>query len=123
MLRDVKEEKAVDGVIDAQPRLKKSSGKKVFEVQPGMDWHKGKALLWLLERLGLDGEDVVPLYMGDDTTDEDAFGSLPDRGIGIVVMEEPRPTKASYALKNPEEVEIFIRRLAEIMLRKETDAS
>lgn len=39
-----------------------------------IDWNKGKAVEFLLESLGLCGkEDVLPIYVGDDKTDEDAF--------------------------------------------------
>lgn len=47
---------------------------KVFEVRPVIDWNKGKAVEFLLESLGLnESEDVLPIYVGDDRTDEDAF--------------------------------------------------
>jgi trehalose 6-phosphate phosphatase len=90
------------------PRLRRSSGKKIFELQPDVDWHKGKALQWLLTTLGLDCPDVLPLYIGDDVTDEDAYQSLQGRGIGIVVRDEPRPTLAAYALENPDDVNEFL---------------
>lgn len=90
------------------PRLRRSSGKKVFELQPDVDWHKGKAIQWLLTSLGLDRADVLSLYIGDDVTDEDAFRLLRDRGVGIVVRDEARPTQAAYALENPEEVKEFL---------------
>lgn len=46
----------------------------VYEFKPKIDWNKGKALVWLLETLGLDQQDdVFTIYIGDDTTDEDAF--------------------------------------------------
>ena len=109
-----KVEDAVERVIHDNPRLKKTSGKKVFEVQPGIDWHKGKAMLWLMEKMDIRG-DVVPFYIGDDTTDEDAFASMPEGGIGIVVMDKPRPTAALCALKNPGQVEQFIRALTDIL--------
>ena len=47
--------------------------KQVLEVRPLMDWDKGHALEYLLDTLGFDGSDVVPIYLGDDRTDEDAF--------------------------------------------------
>jgi trehalose-phosphatase len=93
------------------PRLRKSYGKKVYELQPKIDWHKGKALLWVLDELNLNRPDVLPFYIGDDTTDEDAFKVIKDRGIGIVVMEKPRPTQARYSLKNPEDVGEFLKAL------------
>lgn len=44
-----------------------------------VDWDKGRALLHLLEVLGLQQQaDVLPIYIGDDKTDEDAFRALQD---------------------------------------------
>ena len=63
----------------------------VYEIQPKIDWDKGKAVLYLLDALGLDRDDVVPLYLGDDITDEDAFRALADRGIGIFVGHAEDP--------------------------------
>ena len=58
----------VDDVLAAEPdALRVTPGKMVYEIQPKIDWDKGKAVLYLLEALGLDGEDVLPLYVGDDT--------------------------------------------------------
>jgi trehalose 6-phosphate phosphatase len=76
-----------------------------------MDWHKGKALFSLLRTLRLDGGDVLPFYIGDDVTDEDAFRALKGRGIGIVVRDHPYETAAAYSLKNPDEVREFLLKL------------
>jgi trehalose-phosphatase len=76
-----------------------------------MDWHKGKALMWLLGELELDKPDVIPFYLGDDVTDEDAFRALKDRGIGVVVMDPTRETDAHYRLKDTHEVEEFLKKL------------
>jgi trehalose-phosphatase len=97
------------------PRLSKTGGKKVWELRPDVDWNKGKALLWLLGRLGLDGPDALPVFLGDDVTDEDAFAAVADRGgIGILVAEEPRPTAATYRLRDPAEVVELLTRLADL---------
>lgn len=48
--------------------LKVTPGKMVYEIQPKLDWDKGKAVLHLLAALDLDREDVVALYPGDDIT-------------------------------------------------------
>ena len=71
--------------------LKVTPGKMVYELQPNLDWDKGKAVMHLLAALGLDGDDVVPLYVGDDITDEDAFATLAGRGIGILVADPDDP--------------------------------
>ena len=67
--------------------------------------------MWLLENLGLKRGKVRPIYIGDDRTDEDAFRALEQRGVGILVSEEPRATAANYSLKDPLEVERFLRTL------------
>ncbi len=105
-------ERIVDDVLAHRPELRKGAGKKVFELRPAMDWDKGRAVLWLLETLGLDRPDVVPLYIGDDVTDEDAFRALVELGIGIIVAEIPRPTAARYALQDVHEVRALLERLA-----------
>jgi alpha,alpha-trehalase len=83
-------------------------GKKVYELLPDVDWNKGKAVLWLLETLGLEGRNALPIYIGDDRTDEDAFLALKKRGVAILVSEDPQVTAANYWLNNPEEVERFL---------------
>ena len=104
-------ERAVDEVAAAHPGLRKGHGKKLFELRPDLDWHKGRALLWLMDTLGLSG--AVPLYLGDDITDEDAFRVVGENGIGILVAEDPRPTAASYSLRDPGEVRRFLEWLAD----------
>lgn len=104
-------EQAVSQVLSDFPNLRRSEGKKVFEVQPRLEWDKGKALLWLLEELNWKEKNFVPLYIGDDLTDEDAFAALADIGIGIVVEEGYRYSTAHYALHNPDEVRQFLLQL------------
>ncbi|MDP9023357.1 MAG: trehalose-phosphatase [Actinomycetota bacterium] len=108
-------EAAVDAVVTDQPQLRKTGGKRIFELRPDMDWDKGRALRWLLEELDLDRDDVVPLYVGDDVTDEDAFRELRDGGLALVVRgeDDQRPTAADYALRDPEEVRTFLQQLAD----------
>ncbi|MBM9537496.1 trehalose-phosphatase [Desulfobulbus alkaliphilus] len=108
----------VDAFIARHPTLKKTSGKKIFEVQPKMDWHKGKALLFLLQTLQLDREEVLPIYIGDDVTDEDGFKALPGRGIGIAVQERPTATAASHVLRDPDEVRRFLLQLIPLCMNR-----
>ena len=105
-------EAAVDQLLAETPDLRKTLGKKVFELRPRFDWDKGKAVSWLLEALGLHGPDVLPFYLGDDTTDEDAFVALAERGIGILVGCSARETAARYVLDRPADVQRFLRKLA-----------
>ncbi|XP_045825049.1 probable trehalose-phosphate phosphatase J isoform X1 [Trifolium pratense] len=88
----------------------------VLEIRPAIKWDKGKALEFLLESLGFANcNDVFPVYIGDDRTDEDAFKKLRDRGqgFGILVSKFPKDTTASYSLQEPNEVMDFLQRLVE----------
>jgi trehalose 6-phosphate phosphatase len=117
--RNVKEhdvprvKQAVGEVAWRHRELRKMTGKKVHELQPDTDWDKGRTLMWLLETLDLEDGNVFPIYIGDDRTDEDAFRMLKQRGIGILVSEEPRFTAARYSLRDPAEVGRFLRDLTE----------
>jgi len=102
---------AVDEVAARHRELRSMDGKKVYEVLPDIDWDKGKAVLWLLETLELEHGDVRPIYIGDDSTDEDAFRALEQRGVGILVTEQPRRSVARYVLKDSGEVELLLRHL------------
>ena len=108
-------ERAVDAAIEAEPGLRKGHGKKLFEIRPDLDWDKGRALLWLLHALGLEGRDVLPIFLGDDLTDEDAFRAISGTGIGILVAEEPRKTAAAYRVRDPGEVVEVLRRLSDML--------
>ena len=95
-------------------------GKKVLELRPQVDWNKGSAVLWILEALGLGQhrDRIFPIYLGDDITDEDAFLALKqhytsDSSASILVREEdeterPAETHASFVLRSPMEVEVFL---------------
>jgi alpha,alpha-trehalase len=103
---------AVSDVLERHPELRRLDGKQVCELLPGVDWDKGKAVLWLLETLRAKRKNLSPIYVGDDSTDEDAFRAIEQRGCGIVVSEQSQPTAAKFSLKNPAEVERFLRELA-----------
>lgn len=92
------------------PALRVTSGKKVFELRPDVHWDKGRAVLWLIETLGL--QDALPVYIGDDVTDEDAFRALAGRGVGIAVHDAPQTTAAQYTLRDPDEVRALLAGLA-----------
>jgi trehalose 6-phosphate phosphatase len=107
--------KVVDTILAEHPEeLRITPVKMVYEIRSKIEWDKGRAMLYLLETLDLDRDDVVPLYLGDDVTDEDAFETLADRGVGIFVgsPDDPevaeRTTAADYILLSTEEVRQFL---------------
>ncbi|GAB3816084.1 hypothetical protein GCM10028895_10920 [Pontibacter rugosus] len=98
----------VKQVISEHEALKPGPGKMIMELKPNLDWHKGKAVLWLMEKLELNKPDIVPLYIGDDLTDEDAFATLQGQGIGVMVGEHGQQTAASYQLEDVAAVQDFL---------------
>ena len=107
-----KVEAAIAATAPEVPSLRVASGKKIFEFRPDFDWDKGRALNWLLDELDLDRYAVTPVYLGDDTTDEDAFRVVRKRGIGIVVGRDGEPSHARYALDDTDQVATFLSDLA-----------
>ncbi|KAI3458287.1 hypothetical protein Pfo_014950 [Paulownia fortunei] len=112
---------AVQEILKEYPRLRLTHGRKVLEVRPILNWHKGKAVEFLLESLGLmNCDDVLPIYVGDDRTDEDAFKVLREgnRGYGIIVSSVPKESTAFYSLREPSEVMEFLKTL--VMWKKKS---
>lgn len=112
-------EAVVDRLVAGHPELRKAGGKKVWEIRPALDWDKGRAVEWILrvmvEETGLAAESILPIYVGDDETDEDAFRAVAAHqppGIGILVTPTPVPTAATYTLRNPDEVRELLEWLA-----------
>jgi trehalose 6-phosphate phosphatase len=109
-------------LADYPEQLKLTRGKMVYEIQPNLDWDKGKALQYLRRTLRVDGAEFVPLYLGDDITDEDAFKALKGpangKGIGVIVADTTDPeqagraTAAEFVLESIGEVQRFLDTLA-----------
>ena len=76
-------------------------GKKVVEFRPDEDWDKGRVVQYLMEHLG-----GLPIYIGDDNSDEKAFEAIDDRGITISVGK--LETKAQYGFRDEKEVLSFL---------------
>jgi trehalose 6-phosphate phosphatase len=97
--------------------LRVTTGREVIELRPNIDWDKGKTLRWVLDYIR-DNEGagpLLPIYLGDDITDEDAFDAVDDEGIAILVRHSDdgdRATAARYALNDPGRVREFTERLA-----------
>lgn len=106
---------AVDEVLGQVPHLRKGGGKKVLELKPDLDWHKGAAVEELCSALELDTEETSVVYIGDDLTDEDAFRVTVADSIGIIVREpdQDRQTAADYVLEDTREVQTFLQWLAD----------
>ena len=108
-------ERIVELELQGHPEIRRYRGKMIFEIRPNIAWDKGEALLWIRKQLGLTSENYIAFYLGDDTTDEDAFAALDDQDVGILVSCVPRETKARYLLKDPSEVGRFLEGLIDII--------
>ena len=102
---------AVHAAAAAYERLAVRSGKCVLEILPRIDWHKGKVVRRLIAAAGAPG--AMPLFIGDDVTDEDVFRELGNDGVGVLVSETPRPSAAQYWLRDADEVQALLRWLAD----------
>jgi len=72
----------------SERELRVSRGKCVYELSPKMEWNKGKAVNFLLERLGYnDMASCVPVYIGDDTSDERAFEAFKDKHLAVIYFK------------------------------------
>jgi trehalose-phosphatase len=95
-------------------RIKVTKGKKVYEIRPPSDWDKGKAIAWLINKIRENGgkAKTLPVYLGDDLTDEDAFKVIEGYGgISIHIGDKDMESAARYYLKSPDEVTEFLRML------------
>jgi trehalose 6-phosphate phosphatase len=86
------------------------TGKAVLEVRPAVPWDKGTAVCRLVDHVRTEAPAacVLPIYIGDDNTDEDAFRALATAGLGIVVGEKARCSAAHYALESVAQVTKFL---------------
>ena len=97
----------VRGVLEHfQPQLRLFEGKKVWELLPGAVGGKGLAVRRLL---GRPPQPSLPIFVGDDESDESAFAALP-RGITVHVGNACR-TQARFYLRNPSEVRTFLQKM------------
>ena len=88
---------------EAAEGLVKRHGKKVFELRPKVDWHKGHAVQWLAgyltKTLGCRLDDLACVYIGDDVSDEDAFAALADMPCSISVLVRHAAASRPHAFR------------------------
>lgn len=85
-------------------------GKQILEFIPDVSWDKGKAVLWVLNHLK---DKCLPIYIGDDQTDENAFEVLYKKGITIRIGKLKK-TSANYYLNGSWEVSRLLKKVLEL---------
>jgi trehalose-phosphatase len=93
-------------------RWKIASGKMVLEIQPKVNFNKGKAVREILETFP--SHELFPIYLGDDQTDEDAFRVVKEQGVSVHIGPAGFPSEADFFLQNPDEVQEFLFRCQEV---------
>ena len=96
---------AIRDVVAQLPAARAFGGRAVVNVVPAGAHHKGRAVQELLERTGIHRA----LYLGDDTTDEDAFRA---EGVGLGVrVGRTHHSAAHYYVPAQTEVDALLRAL------------
>ena len=108
-------ESSIMDLVDSCSKFRARKGKKVIEVTPDVDWDKGRAVAWLLKIFEERDGPALPIYIGDDITDEDAFRSLSGLGITVLVSGCDKETAASFRARDPEEVGWFLDRVLDLL--------
>lgn len=108
------EERVMSVVEESTGRnLQLVSGTEIVEIRPAIDWDKGHAVQQFEKRCQ---DDCLTIYIGDDTTDEDAFRAIEPDGIGIYVGTDGE-TEATYHVPDVDGVTAFLEWLAERIRR------
>ncbi len=88
---------ALTRAIDGEPQFELMHGKFVFEIKPA-GVNKGGAIEAFLREEPFAGR--VPVFAGDDTTDESGFAVVQPRG-GIAIKVGSGPSQALHRLESP----------------------
>ena len=117
---------SVDSVLQqcnesSELKLQKHGGKCVWEIKPSMSWNKGYAVDYLINLLyGSNNStgSMIPVYIGDDVTDEDAFEVLKKYKNSItvfVVNNTPsRATHAKYTVQDQDQVQKLLQNFIQL---------
>jgi trehalose-phosphatase len=97
-----------DLMVEYYEGLEITQGKKVWEIRPKISCNKGTAVKTILKFFAGKKNHFLPIYLGDDSTDEDAFEALRDVGITIRIANGFSTSKAQFYLTRQEGVIEFL---------------
>lgn len=98
-----------DATTDRAPDLELRPAKRSIEIRPPIAWDKGSTVRWIQSRVPASW---VTVYVGDDTTDEDAFAILRPSDIGIAIGGRT-DTAATFRFSDRDHVAAFLRWLVD----------
>ncbi len=105
------EKKAKKIVLDvcsealAKKRISMMAGKKVVEIMSPLIKGKGFAVEKLLRGWG---KKYLPIFIGDDVTDESAFAAVRRRGLTVKVGSPDKRSAAQYYVNDVEDVRMIL---------------
>jgi trehalose 6-phosphate phosphatase len=106
---DAARQQALAAVGDGGETFRLLGGHKFLEIGPRLA-HKGRTLEYLFRHDPWPGS--LPLYIGDDDKDEEAFGVIQAHGgVAIVVGPPGRETRANYRLDSPRDTRRWLEAL------------
>lgn len=111
----LKEAKRLINPFQKKRLLKITENKKTLDIQPALSWNKGSWVNFLHQKLG---KQLLPIYIGDDITDEDVFNILRP-GITIKVGQN-RDSKANYYCHNIKQINSFLNWLFKELYKEPT---
>ena len=88
--------------------LRLMRGSYVLELLPNIDWNKGHAVQWILDRVEQQKGPVFAVYIGDDVTDQDAIRAVEGEGLAIAASDR---VSADIRIDGPPAVARFLRAL------------
>ncbi|WP_197283474.1 trehalose-phosphatase [Mycobacterium sp. Marseille-P9652] len=102
----------IDDIVATTHRIGKKNklqicpGHGLVELRPNVAWDEGTRLAWIRSHVDKP-RSLIPIYIGGDLVDEDAFDAVQLGGVGIAVRHNTdgdRRTAARFVLDGPDEV-------------------
>jgi trehalose 6-phosphate phosphatase len=114
-------EKRVETIVEksGEKDLQIVSGREIVEIRPAIDWDKGHAVRQFEDQCQ---DDCLTIYIGDDTTDEDAFRAIASDGISIYVGTDGE-TEAMYYVPDVDGVTEFLEWFAMDRVKQNSNAA
>lgn len=105
----------LEPIVRALPGVRVIVGAAALNLLPGHATHKGAALRRALEMSGRDRA----IYVGDDGTDEDAFGALPPDRLLAIRVGAAQDSKARFHLASQPEIDRLLQTLIDLRPRSD----
>jgi len=110
-------EKMERACADLWERFGPGEGMRIVPVNGGVELRAGARDkgTTVRELLAAEPAECLPVYLGDDHTDEDAFQELRARGFGIRVGPSDRASRSAGRLRSAEDAHLFLEKWAALL--------